>query len=64
MIETETVEVLRAILEVIIVTGRKKNFFANVIENILFEILLPKTTPIIIGITCRPLSQINLLETV
>ena len=28
----------------------RQDFFPNVIENILFEILLPKTTPITVGI--------------
>ena len=40
----------------------RKNFFPNVIENIFFEILLPKTTPITVRIMYRPLSQTNFLE--
>ena len=40
----------------------QKDFFLNVIENILFEILLPKTTPIIVGIIHRPPGQTNFLE--
>ena len=40
----------------------QKDFFPNVIENICFEILLPKTTPITVGIMYRPLSQTNFLE--
>ena len=37
----------------------QKNFFPNVIENILFEILLSKTTPITVRIMYRPPSQTN-----
>ena len=37
----------------------QKNFFPNVIENIFFETLLPKTTPIIVGIMYRPPSETN-----
>ena len=40
----------------------QKNFFPNVIENIFFEILLPKTTPITVGIMYRPPSQTNFVE--
>ena len=40
----------------------RKNFFPNVIENIFFEILLPKTTPITVRIMYRPPSQTNFLE--
>ena len=40
----------------------KKDFFPNVIENILFEILLPKITPTTVGIMYRPPSQTNFLE--
>ena len=40
----------------------QKDFFANVIENIFFEILLPKTTPITVGIMYGPPSQTNFLE--
>ena len=39
-----------------------KDFFPNVIENIFFEILLPKTAPITVGIMYRPPSQTNFLE--
>ena len=37
----------------------QKDFFPNVIENIFFEILLPKTTPITVRIMHRPPSQTN-----
>ena len=40
----------------------QKDFFPNVIENIFFEILLPKTTPITIGFMHRPPIQTNFLE--
>ena len=40
----------------------RKSFFPNVIENIFFEILLPKTTPITVGIMYRPPGQTNFLE--
>ena len=40
----------------------QKNFFPNVIENIFFEILLPKTTPITVRVMYRPPSQTNFLE--
>ena len=40
----------------------QKNFFPNVIKNIFLEILLPKTTPITVGIMYRPPSQTNFLE--
>ena len=40
----------------------QKDFFPNVIENIFFEILLPKTSPIPVGIMYRPSSQTNFLE--
>ena len=40
----------------------QKDFFPNVIENIFFEILLPKTSPITVGIMYRPPSQTNFLE--
>ena len=40
----------------------QKNFFSNVIENIFFEILLPKSTSITVGIMYRPPSQTNILE--
>ena len=39
-----------------------KNVFPNVIENIFFEILLLKTTPITVEIMYRPPSQTNFLE--
>ena len=40
----------------------QKDFFPNVIGSIFFEILLPKTTPITVGIMYRPPSQTNFLE--
>ena len=40
----------------------KKDFFTNVIENILFEILMFKTTPITVRLMYRPPSQTNILE--
>ena len=40
----------------------QKDFFPNVIENIFFEILLPKTSPITVSIMYRPPSQTNFLE--
>ena len=40
----------------------QKCFFPNVIENIFFEILFPKTTPITVGIMYRPPSKTNFLE--
>ena len=40
----------------------QKNVFPNVIENIFFEILLPKTTPITVRIMYRPPSLTNFLE--
>ena len=40
----------------------QKDFFSNVTEKIFFEILLPKTTPITVGIMYRPPSQTNFLE--
>ena len=40
----------------------QKDFFPNVIKNIFFEIPLPKTSPITVGILYRPPSQINFLE--
>ena len=40
----------------------QKDFFPNVIENIFFEILLPKTTPITVEMMYRPPSQTNFLE--
>ena len=61
VIGTETVEVLLAILEVISVTY-KNTFFPKEIENILVEILLPKTKPLIVGIIYRPPNQSNFLE--
>ena len=61
MVKTKTVEVLSAILEVILVTCRK-NVFPNVTENIFFEILLPKTTPITVEVLYRPPTETNFLE--
>ena len=40
----------------------QKDFFPNVIENIFFEILLPITTPVAVGIMYRLPSQTNFLE--
>ena len=40
----------------------QKDFFPNVIENIFFEILLPKTSPITVEIMYRPPSLTNFLE--
>ena len=40
----------------------QKDCFPNVVKNIFFEILLPKTTPITVGIMYRPPSQTNFLE--
>ena len=37
----------------------QKDFFPHIFENIFFEILLPKTTPITVGIMYRPRSQTN-----
>ena len=40
----------------------QKHFFPNVIKNIFFEVLLPKTRPVTVGIMYRPPSQTNFLE--
>ena len=40
----------------------RKDLFPNFIKNTFFEILLPKTTPITVGIMYRPPSQTNFLE--
>ena len=40
----------------------QENSFPNVIENIFFEILLPKTTPITVGLMYRLPNQTNFLE--
>ena len=40
----------------------QKQYFPGEIENIFFEILLPKTKPIVLGIICRSLSQNDFLE--
>ena len=40
----------------------RKDFFPNVVENIFFEILLPKTSLITVGIMYGPPSQTNFLE--
>ena len=40
----------------------QNDFFLNVIENILFEILFPKTTPITVGIMYVSPNQTNFLE--
>ena len=45
-----------------IISYVQKQFFPNVIENIFFKILLPKTSPIKVGIMYRPPSQTNFLE--
>ena len=39
----------------------QKHFFPNVIKNIFFEVLLPKTRPVTVGIMYRPPSQTNFL---
>ena len=39
-----------------------KSFFPPEIQNILFEILLPNTKPIVVGIIYRPPSQLESLE--
>ena len=39
-----------------------KSFFPHEIQNILFEILLPNTKPIVVGIIYRPPSQSEFLE--
>ena len=39
-----------------------KSFFPPEIQNILFEILLPNTKPIVVGIIYRPPSQSEFLE--
>ena len=44
------------------ISSVQKDLFPNVIENIFFEILLPKTRPITVGIMYRPPSQTNFLE--
>ena len=41
----------------------KKDVFPEEIENIFFEILLPKTKPITVGTICRPPNQNNFLQT-
>ena len=41
----------------------EKKFFHEEIENIFFEILLPKTRPITVGIIYRPLNQHNFRQT-
>ena len=40
----------------------QEDVFPNVIENIFFEILLPKAAPITVGIMYRPPGQTNFLE--
>ena len=40
----------------------EKNFFPEEIENIFFEILLPKTKPVTVGIIHRPPNQSNFLH--
>ena len=39
-----------------------KPFFPPEIENVFFEILLPNTKPIVVGIICQPPSQSEFLE--
>ena len=39
----------------------QKDFFSEIVENIFFQILLPKTTPLTVGIMYRPRSQTNFL---
>ena len=41
----------------------KKNLFPNDIENVFFEIHLPKTKPITVGIVYRPPNQTNFIKT-
>ena len=41
----------------------EKDFFAEEIENVFFETLLPKAKPIIVGIIYRPPNQSNFLQT-
>ena len=41
----------------------EKDFFPEEFENIFFEILLPKTKPITVGIIYRPPNKNNLLQT-
>ena len=41
----------------------EKDFFPEEIENAFFEILLPKTKPITVGIIYRPPNQNNFLQT-
>ena len=40
----------------------QNNFFPNVIENIFYKILLPKTTAITVPIMYKPPTQTNFLE--
>ena len=40
----------------------QKQYFPEEIENVFFEILLPKTKPIVVGIIYRSSSQKNFLE--
>ena len=61
MAEAESVEGLLTILEVTLVTCRKK-YFPKVIKIMYFEILLPKTTPITLETIYRLPSQINFLK--
>ena len=53
MIETETAEVLLAILEVISVTY-KNTFFRRKSKILMVQTLLTKTKPLIVGIIYRP----------
>ena len=41
----------------------QKNLFPNDIENVFFEIHLPKTKPITVGIVYRPPNQTNFIKT-
>ena len=61
MAEAESVEGLLTILEVTLVTCRKK-YFPSVIKIMYFEIALPKTTPITLETIYRLPCQINFLK--
>ena len=41
----------------------QKNLFPNVIENVFFEIHLPKTKQITVEIACRPPNETNFIKT-
>ena len=40
----------------------ERKYFSNDFENIFIDILLPKTTPILFGVVCRPQSTLNFNE--